>query len=75
MPPMSEVMAEEAEENLRELMAIPKNYHVLFLAGGASTQFAMVPLNLFGEKKNADYIDTGIWSKKAMESNTRPDSN
>src|SRR5579872_6306752 len=50
-------VAEQAEADLRELMAIPKNYHVLFLPGGASTQFAMVPLNLFGEKTTADYID------------------
>jgi len=60
-------MAEQAEADLRELMAIPKNYHVLFLAGGASAQFAMVPLNLFGDKLSADYIDTGIWSKKAID--------
>ncbi len=59
-------VAEEAEADLRELMAIPKNYHVLFLAGGATAQFAMVPINLFGENKKADYIDTGIWSKKAI---------
>src|SRR5579872_2518039 len=43
------VVAEQAEADLRELMAIPKNYHVLFLAGGATIQFAMVPLNLFGD--------------------------
>src|SRR5579863_5600490 len=50
-------VAEQAEADLRELMAIPKNYHVLFLGGGATTQFAMVPANLFGEKNTADYID------------------
>lgn len=61
------VVAEQAEEDLRELMSIPKNYHVLFLAGGASTQFAMVPLNLMGPNKTADYVDTGIWSKKAID--------
>lgn len=59
-------LAEQSEADFRELMSIPKNYHVLFLAGGATTQFAMVPLNLFGEKMTADYVDTGIWSKKAM---------
>ena len=59
-------VAEQTEADLRELMAIPQHYHVLFLAGGASTQFAMVPLNLLAEKKTADYVDTGIWSKKAM---------
>lgn len=60
-------VAEKAEADLRELMAIPKNYHVLFLAGGASVQFAMIPINLFHHKKKADYIDTGIWSKKAID--------
>ncbi len=65
-PEFKEV-AEQAEADLRELMSIPKNYHVLFLAGGATTQFAMVPLNLFGDKRNADYVDTGIWSKKAID--------
>ncbi len=59
-------VAEQAEADLRELMSIPKNYHVLFLAGGATTQFAMVPLNLLTTNKKADYIDTGIWSKKAI---------
>ncbi len=65
-PEFSKV-AEQAEVDLRELMSIPKNYHVLFLAGGATTQFAMVPINLLVKNKNADYIDTGIWSKKAIE--------
>lgn len=66
-PEFKEV-AEQAEADLRELMNIPKHYHVLFLAGGASTQFAMVPLNLFTtEKTTADYIDTGVWSKKAID--------
>ena len=55
-----------AENLLRELMNIPQNYHVLFLGGGASTQFAMAPLNLAGEKKKADYVNTGAWSKKAI---------
>ncbi len=56
----------QAEADVRELMSIPKNYHVLFLSGGASYQFGMVPMNLFGAKKQADYLDTGIWSKKAI---------
>lgn len=60
-------VAEQAEVDLRELMHIPAHYHVLFLAGGASVQFGMVPVNLLGEKKQADYIDTGIWSKKAID--------
>jgi len=61
------VIAEQSESDLRELMDIPNNYHVLFLSGGATTQFAMVPINLFNGKKSADYIDTGIWSKKAAD--------
>ena len=54
------------EALFREVMGIPENYQVLFLQGGASQQFAMVPLNLFGEKKKADYVNTGMWSKKAI---------
>jgi len=60
-------VAEQAEADLRELMSIPENYHVFFLPGGASAQFAMVPLNLLSPKKTADYVDTGIWSKKAID--------
>lgn len=56
----------EAERLLRELMNIPDNYKVLFLQGGASTQFAMVPLNLFNKSKKADFVNTGVWSKKAI---------
>lgn len=59
-------IVEASEENVRELLAIPKNYHVLFLAGGATAQFAMVPLNLLSENNSADYLDTGVWSKKAL---------
>lgn len=61
------VVAEQAEADLRELLSIPKNYHVLFLPGGATAQFAMVPINFMTHNKNADYIDTGIWSKKALD--------
>lgn len=60
-------VAEKAEADLRYLMNIPDNYRVLFLTGGASAQFAMVPLNLMTQRKKADYIDTGIWSKKAVD--------
>lgn len=60
-------VAEQSEADLRELLSIPQNYRVLFVAGGASNQFAMVPLNLFGSKNSADYFDTGIWSKKAID--------
>src|SRR5690554_609443 len=56
----------ETEALLRELMEIPDNYKVLFLQGGASTQFAMIPLNLFSNSKKADYVNTGVWSKKAI---------
>lgn len=56
---------EGAEKNLRKLMNIPDNYKVLFLQGGASLQFSMVPLNLLKNKK-ADYVITGSWSKKAL---------
>ena len=56
----------EAEADLRELMNIPDNYKVLFLQGGASQQFAMIPMNLMKNKK-ADYIVTGQWAKKAAK--------
>ena len=59
-------IAAQAEADLRELMDISDDYAVLFLQGGASSQFAMVPLNLLGNKKTADYINTGAWSKKAI---------
>ncbi|MDQ6955622.1 MAG: 3-phosphoserine/phosphohydroxythreonine transaminase [Mariprofundaceae bacterium] len=59
-------IASKAEQDLRDIMAIPDNYKVLFLQGGASLQFAMVPLNLLGDKTSADYINTGMWSKKAI---------
>ena len=59
-------IATKAEKDLRDVMSIPDNYKVLFLQGGASSQFAMVPLNLLGDKDSADYINTGIWSKKAI---------
>jgi len=56
-----------AESVLREIMAIPEDYSVLFLQGGASSQFAMVPLNLFRESKTADFVNTGTWAIKAMK--------
>lgn len=61
-----EEIIQDAEALLRELMAIPDNYRVLFLQGGASLQFSMVPLNLAKNKK-ALYINTGSWSKKAIQ--------
>ncbi len=59
-------IAARAESGLRELMGIPAQYKVLFLQGGASLQFAMVPINLIGRAGSADYINTGEWSKKAI---------
>jgi len=60
-------IAAQAEADLRELLAIPANYKVLFLQGGASAQFAMVPMNLLRGKASADYVNTGEWSKKAIK--------
>jgi phosphoserine aminotransferase len=57
----------QAEADLRELMGIPANYKVLFLQGGASSQFAMVPMNLLRGNASADYLNTGEWSKKAIK--------
>lgn len=58
---------QDCEERLRRLMNIPDNYKVLFLQGGASTQFAMIPLNLLGKNGKAGLVNTGNWSKKAMK--------
>ncbi len=60
-------MIETAEQDLRDLMQIPDNYKVLFLQGGGTLQFAMVPINLLRKSKKADYVVTGIWAKKAAE--------
>ncbi|MAB97683.1 MAG: 3-phosphoserine/phosphohydroxythreonine aminotransferase [Pseudomonadaceae bacterium] len=57
----------KAEQDLRDLLTIPNDYKVLFLQGGASQQFAEIPLNLLPEDGVADYIDTGIWSKKSID--------
>lgn len=57
----------EAEADLRELMNIPANYKVLFLQGGASLQFEMIPINLLRGLGTADYVNTGEWSKKAIK--------
>lgn len=58
---------EECENNLRELLEIPINYRVLFLQGGGAAQFSLAPLNLLGDKQSIDFIETGSWSKKAIE--------
>ena len=60
-----EPIIKECEALVRELMNIPANYKVLFLQGGASMQFAMVPMNL-KKKGKAAYVNTGVWSKKAI---------
>ena len=60
-------VAQKAEQDLRDLLSIPSNYKVLFLQGGASQQFSVIPLNLLPEGGVADYIDTGIWSRKAID--------
>ena len=58
---------DEAEADLRELIGIPENYKVLFLQGGATLQFGMIPMNLMTVNKKADYINTGVWTKKAIQ--------
>jgi phosphoserine aminotransferase len=57
----------QAEADIRTLAGIPSNYRVLFLQGGASLQFSMVPMNLLGAGSTADYIDTGSWADKAIK--------
>ena len=58
---------DEAEALIRELLAVPTNYKVLFLQGGASSQFFMVPMNLLGLGKKATYLNTGVWAGKAIK--------
>ncbi len=60
-------IAAQTEADFRDILDIPDNYKVLFLQGGASSQFAMVPLNLLADKKSADYFHTGTWSGKAVK--------
>lgn len=62
-----EAMLNEAEADMRELLAVPANYKILFMQGGASLQFSMVPMNLRPAGASADYIVTGAWSKKALQ--------
>jgi phosphoserine aminotransferase len=59
-------VAERAEQDLRDLLAIPAEYAVLFVQGGATLQFAMAPLNLAAAGQRVDYVNTGSWSKKAL---------
>lgn len=63
-----------AERGLRELLGLPENYHVLFLQGGASLQFSMVPMNFLPAGGSADYIITGSWGKKALKEAKREGS-
>ncbi len=65
--PEFERVMQHAEERLRELMGIPSGYQVLFLQGGASLQFTMVPMNLFTERRSADYVCSGHWAQRAIE--------
>lgn len=60
-------VANQAEQDLRDLLSIPEHYKVLFMQGGASQQFAQIPLNFLPESSSADYIDTGIWSRKSID--------
>ena len=62
-----EEILERAEADIRTLGNVPSNYRVLFLQGGASLQFSMVPMNLLGQGATADYIDTGSWAEKAIK--------
>lgn len=58
---------ESAKQGLRDLLHIPENYHILFLQGGASLQFSMVPMNFLPAGKSADYVNTGVWGEKAAK--------
>lgn len=60
-----------AEDGIRELLAVPSNYRILFLQGGASLQFSMVPLNFLGAGETADYVITGAWGMKAVKEANR----
>lgn len=64
-------LAAAAENTLRQLLQIPNNYKVLFMQGGASSQFSMLPLNLGGKGGTGNYINTGIWSGKALQEGQR----
>lgn len=60
-------IANAAEQDLRDLLGVSDEYAVLFLQGGATSQFGMVPVNMMGDKRRASYINTGIWSEKAIK--------
>ena len=65
-------LAEQAEQDLRELLSVPAGYQVLFLQGGATAQFSAIPLNLAGAAATVDYVNTGAWSKKAIARGAAP---
>lgn len=64
-------MLRQTRDDLRALLNIPDNYHILFMHGGASAQFSLVPLNLLGEAGQADYIESGYWSCKSVREASR----
>lgn len=66
-----EAIIHACEASLREVMSIPDNYKVLFLQGGASSQFAMIPMNLMNKNNKADFVITGQWAKKAQQEAAR----
>merc|ERR1719253_2061850 len=69
-----QTMMKKLNANMRELLKVPDNYHVLFFQGGAHAQFSAVPMNLLGNVKGrakCDIVDTGIWSKKAMKEHSK----
>ena len=64
-------VVDDTEQDLRDLLNIPLDYSVLFLQGGAQTQFSAIPMNLLGKYNKAAYIDTGVWSQKSIEEANR----
>ena len=56
----------DAEQGLRDLLHVPENFRILFLQGGASLQFSMVPINFLRSEQTADYVTTGFWGRKAL---------
>lgn len=65
--PAFQSIVDQAEADVRDLLAIPSNYHVLFMQGGAIAENAIIPLNLLGSKNGADYVVTGSWSNKSQK--------
>src|SRR3972149_166952 len=65
----SDILA-QAEHDLRALLDLPASYRVLFLQGGASAQFALLPMNLLGRANHCDYVQSGYWSRRAIEEAT-----